>query len=98
MIPHRMLGRENSGVALRFRVAACRKRLRVLRTHRTQLSNSEPGDFQETDFSLARILTTDGTANETELPDKSNSQSNGLAAIAVQLSTAGNELGEADKT
>jgi hypothetical protein len=37
MIPHRVSPKENPGNALRYRVAACRKRLRTIRaTHRTQ--------------------------------------------------------------
>ena len=58
MIPHRMLNRENSGAAVRYRVDACRKRLRTVRAHRTQLSDSMAEEFQEAEISSAEVVQT----------------------------------------
>ena len=59
MIPPRSLNGENSGNAVRYRVAACRKRLRNNRpTHRSAGGIQMDGQFGETD--PPSILRADG--------------------------------------
>ena len=59
MIPHRSLNAENSGNGIRYRVAACRKRLRNNRTtHRSSTCIQMDEQFSEVDPSS--ILRADG--------------------------------------
>ena len=59
MIPHRSLNGENSGNGLRYRVAACRKRLRNNRTtHRSSTCIQMDEQFSEID--PPSILRADG--------------------------------------
>ena len=59
MIPHRSLNGENSGNGLRYRVAACRKRLRNNRTtHRSSTCIQMDEQFSEVD--PPSILRADG--------------------------------------
>ena len=59
MIPHRSLNGENSGNGLRYRVAACRKRLRNSRTTRRS-STCIQMDEQFGDSDPPSILRADG--------------------------------------
>ncbi len=78
MIPHRMLNRENSGAAVRYRVDACRKRLRTVRAHRTQLSDSMADEFQEAEISSAEVVQTciNETAAEFSMLEFANIRAN----------------------
>ena len=56
MIPHRTPDSETCGNGLKGRVAACRKRLRVIRVaNRTQVNNDAEGLFGESASSVSRI-------------------------------------------
>jgi hypothetical protein len=47
MNPDRVSTKENAGNALRYRVAACRKRLRTIRaTHKTYIDMDEDGELE----------------------------------------------------
>lgn len=74
MIPHRMLNRENSGVAVKYRVAACRKRLRTVRALRTQISHSTDDEFHDAEISAAEILPAGAIETDTESLVGSNLQ------------------------
>ena len=66
MIPHRTPDSETCGNGLKGRVAACRKRLRVIRVaNRTQVNNDAEGLFGESASSVSRLGGAEPADNET---------------------------------
>jgi hypothetical protein len=69
MIPHRVSPKENAGNALRYRVAACRKRLRTIRaTHKTQIHIDMDEDGELESLFPAKL----GSSNHLDQPFAAN--------------------------
>ena len=80
MIPHRVFPRENSGNALRYRVAACRKRLRTTRaTHKTQIHVDMDQDGELESLFPAKL----GSGNPLDQPFAANNDDLLLLAGAM---------------
>jgi hypothetical protein len=67
MIPQRLPHRENSGNAVRYRVAACRKRLREIRVNHRLHNHLEEGGNDDSLTAQAQSITRDDEENAAEL-------------------------------